>query len=331
MLTALLDGGIAFTLFLQSLGDWLFAPMEFFTVLGTEEFYLLVLPVLYWAVDRRLGLRVGVILLLSSSLNWLLKIPFHMPRPYWYDARVLGLGGGESSFGIPSGHAQNPLSVWGLVASAVRRGWLTAIVAVVVLLIGLSRLVLGVHFYFDVLAGWLIGLLLLWAFLRLEGPVTAWLKRQSFGKQVGAALAVSLALVLTGALVRSSLQDYQVPAEWTANALADVPDEPIAPLGLEGLITSAAALFGFAAGALWLARGKGFSPEGPFWKRTLRFVVGLVGVLALWQGLGAVFPREADLLSYTLRFLRYGLIGSWISALAPILFVRLKLTERAEK
>ena len=54
----------------------------------------------------------------------------------------------------------------------------------------------------------------------------------------------------------------------------------------------------------------------------MRFVIGLVGVLVLWQGLGAVFPRDADVISYTLRFVRYALVGMWIMGAAPWLFIR---------
>ncbi|MBK9603359.1 MAG: hypothetical protein IPO36_16190 [Anaerolineales bacterium] len=55
----LIESGIAFIIALQSLGDWLIAPMQFFSYLGNEEFFLLVLPLLYWSVDSALGLRSG--------------------------------------------------------------------------------------------------------------------------------------------------------------------------------------------------------------------------------------------------------------------------------
>src|SRR3990172_5299463 len=55
--------GLPVIQFLQSLGDWLVKPMEFFSFLGREEFFLLVLPLLLWCVDVGLGVRAGVILL----------------------------------------------------------------------------------------------------------------------------------------------------------------------------------------------------------------------------------------------------------------------------
>jgi len=63
----------------QSLGDWLVVPMRFFSFLGTEEFFLLVMPLLYWCIDASLGIRVGFIMLFSSGLNLIIKIPLTDP------------------------------------------------------------------------------------------------------------------------------------------------------------------------------------------------------------------------------------------------------------
>ena len=62
-------------------------------------------------------------------------------------------------------------------------------------------------------------------------------------------------------------------------------------------------------------------------KRALRFVVGLIGVLILWRGLGLVFPDNNDLISYLLRYIRYTFVGFWIAAGAPWLFFRFKLAD----
>ena len=66
---------------------------------------------------------------------------------------------------------------------------------------------------------------------------------------------------------------------------------PPDPLALSGLISNAGVFFGLAAGALALNTRGGFATAGLWWKRLLRFPVGLTGVFLLWYGLGAVFPR----------------------------------------
>ncbi|MEJ2411829.1 MAG: hypothetical protein P8Y34_02380 [Anaerolineales bacterium] len=62
----------------------------------------------------------------------------------------------------------------------------------------------------------------------------------------------------------------------------------------------------------------------------MRYLLGLVGVAALYLGLGSIFPDTVDLTSYILRFLRYTLIGLWISWGAPVLFISLKLAKRSD-
>jgi len=62
-------------------------------------------------------------------------------------------------------------------------------------------------------------------------------------------------------------------------------------------------------------------------KRLARYLLDLVGVILIWYGLKAVFPSEANLLGYALRYLRYALVGLWVSVGAPALFIRLRLAK----
>ena len=117
---ALLQWELTVNLFFQGLGAWLSPIMAAITWLGSEYFYILFMALLYWCVDTTLGIRVGLILLLSNSVNSLFKVLFHTPRPYWIDSRVKALVY-ESSFGLPSGHAQNAMSIWGTPGSHPKR------------------------------------------------------------------------------------------------------------------------------------------------------------------------------------------------------------------
>jgi membrane-associated phospholipid phosphatase len=325
MIADLNDAGLQIILYLQALGDWITVPMQFFSFLGDEEFFLLIMPALYWCVDAALGLRMGIILLLADNLRIILKLAFHTPRPFWVDPQVRALAY-ESSFGAPSGHAMNAAAVWGLMAVELRSPWARAALGGLIFLIGFSRITLGVHFPADVLAGWIFGFLLLWSFSRLETPARAWLSRQRLAARLLAAFTLSFAMILAGALVRMGLSNWQMPAAWLENAAAASPQMlETGPLSLSELMTSAGALFGLAAGSIWLYDRRGFETRGPMGKRLLRFPIGLVGVIGLWFGLGALFPRGEFLLAYILRFLRYFLVGFWISALAPLVFIRLGL------
>ncbi len=311
----------------QALGRWLYLPAQFFTFLGSEEFYFLVMPVFYWCVDAALGLRLGLMLALSNGVNAALKLGFHSPRPYWTDPGVKALAS-EPAFGLPSGHAQNSASMWGLMGRLARLRWVNAAAWVLVLLIGLSRIYLGVHFLSDVVAGWLAGGLLLAAFLKLDGPVSAWVGRLSFKQLLLACVAAAGALFLVVlAASAATAAAVQVPPEWAANALA-AGGEPIHPLGSEAAYTLGGTFLGLTAGAAWMfRRAGGFRPLPGFWQRAACYGIGLVGVMLFWFVLGRVLPRGEDTLGLLLRLGRYFLVGAWVSAGAPWLFKRLGLVQ----
>jgi membrane-associated phospholipid phosphatase len=322
----ILDWGVQFILTLQKSA---FAPltalMRLISFLGQEEFYLLFAPAVYWCMDAALGLRLGLFLMTSASLNTALKFVFHAPRPYWYDPYVLALAE-ETSFGIPSGHAQNGAVFWGVIAAALRRrrAWIAA--ALIAFFIGLSRLYLGVHFPTDVLAGWLIGAALLWWLSGMVKPALWMIRSLPLLAQIGYPFAVSLFLIVLPVFIRMFLAGWQLPPEWSANAAAAFPaSEPIHPLEISGVISNAAAFFGMAAGALLLTRSGGFNAGGALHLRLARYLLGLAGVVILWYGLGEIFPRGEALLPYALRYLRYALVGLWVTWGAPLLFRRLRL------
>ena len=324
---ALINLGISIIIAIQGLGGWLIIPMKFFSFLGNEEFFLLVLPLLYWSVDSALGLRVGLILVTSNVFNNIFKLFFAGPRPYWVSTQVNAWWTSETSFGIPSGHAQNAVTVWGMVAAYYRRTWVWVTMVAVMFLIGFSRIFLAAHFPHDVVFGWLLGAVLLWVFMRFWDPIAARIAPMTLRQQIIIAFIVSMVFVVLGFGASTLRSGFQIPADWPANA-GLVNGEVPAPLSPDGTFTSAGIFFGLAAGAAWIMSIGGYLAAGPLYKRVLRYVIGLVGVLILYMGLGAIFPRDPDLISYALRFMRYTLVGFWVSGGAPWTFIKLKLADR---
>jgi len=316
---------ILWILFVQGLGSWLAGTMRAISMLGNEEFYLLIMPALYWSFNAGLGFRVAIMLLLSNCFNATFKMLLHGPRPYWIDPQVQALIF-ESSFGAPSGHAQNAASIWGLLAYYMREKGEKAALIVLIGLIGFSRIYLGVHFISDVLLGFLLGGLLLWAFIRFEPSLSAWLSTRSLAHMLGLALISSLLIVLVVVLPAEGLRGWQIPAEWEVNALAAGPESEISAFNIEGAFTVGGTWLGLMAGIAWLYhRQGGYKVSKTPFQRILCYIIGVIGIFIFWYGLGAVFPRGADILSYALRYLRYTLIGLWVSAVAPLVFQRLGL------
>lgn len=98
----------------------------------------------------------------AGLINTVLKISFNRPRPDVFPWRTQHVG--LASF--PSGHAMTSIVVYGTLAFLIARlaptrllkrlVWALAIF--VILVVGLSRLYLGVHYPSDVLAGFAMGL-----------------------------------------------------------------------------------------------------------------------------------------------------------------------------
>ena len=301
------------SIWFQSTPEWLVKIFQGITFFGDTEFYILVMPALFWCINTALGIRIGVMLLVGGSINSILKFSFQWPRPFWVSPEIDSMVG-ASGFGFPSGHAQNAAGIWGLVAVSVRKNWIRWSALAAILLIGLSRIILGVHFTHDVLVGWLVGGLLLWLFMKLEDPITAWFKRNSIGMQILALIIITALFLIIAALL---VPPFNPPPS---------PSGAVNPYNYDGLLTTTGSFLGLGLGVILLNKTGMFSHEGKVGQKILRYVVGIIGVLALWKGLGSIFPDEIDLISYSLRFFRYFLIGLWIAYGGPKVFSWLKLT-----
>jgi hypothetical protein len=196
-------------------------------------------------------------------------------------------------------------------------------VVLIIFLIGFSRIILGVHFTHDVLVGWLVGALLLVIFLKIEKEVANWFKTKTVAVQILALIFATSLFLIPAILIVPPFNPPPIPQAWIEGA-----GEVIEPYHYEGLLTTAGSFFGLGLGVILLSQSGGFNASGPIWQRILRYLAGLVGVLALYLGLGSIFPDNIDLISYALRFTRYFLIGFWIAFGAPKLFGWLKLTDR---
>lgn len=327
MMESIFQIGINFILFLQGFGDWIFTPMKFFTFLGDEEFYLLITPVLYWCIDTGIGIRTALMLMVSSSIYNYGKWIFHTPRPYWY-SRQVKIFKAESSFGMPSGHSTSAVTIWGYLAASFRKTWFLIVAIGLMIMIGLSRMVLAVHFPHDVLFGWTLGIVILWGYIKAEPKVTRWLHSKTPTSKILISFLVSMVMIVIGILVLIPLSDWSIPATWLENAAIAFPDEPqINPVSLSGEITIAGTFFGLTAGHILLFANRGYSSKGEWWQQILRYLLGIVGVFAIWAGLDKIFPDGNNFIPYFFRYLRYGLVGFWITFLAPKIFIRLKVAE----
>lgn len=268
--------------------------MKGISLLGSGFFYIPILVLAYWCFDRRRGARYIILLLFSTFLNLWLKGLFAQPRPHELDASVSLAN--ETSYGLPSGHAQGSTVFWGKMAYLIPKPWGLILAIVLPLLVGLSRVYLGVHFPTDVFAGWAIGglLLIMDAFFGKRPESGA----QNFGIRLKVIAVAAVALIM--------------------NSL-DMKDPLIA-----------GAFLGFGLGSIFADRLAPFSTKGSAAKRGLRFLLGIAGVGAIYGSLRILSPAAGSGLYAIFRFLHFGILGAWVGLGAPWAFIKLGLAEKEE-
>ncbi|MEI8026742.1 MAG: phosphatase PAP2 family protein [Pseudomonadota bacterium] len=109
------------------------------------------------------GLRLLLLLVVGVGISDLLTVRLLKPwvgrlRPCreYQDVIVVVKGWCGGDYGFPSSHASNAAAIAAILWFLVPRKWFFA-AAFIVLLVGFSRIYLGVHYPGDVLAGFVVG------------------------------------------------------------------------------------------------------------------------------------------------------------------------------
>ena len=171
LLVLLYDGGagvMELIKFIQSFSSpFLDILFQLITMLGEDTFFILVTAVIYWCIDKKLGYKLGFVTLTSASINLGVKDFFKVPRPIGEPGiRSLRVHTAEG-YSFPSGHTQNTATIWTFFMIQFKRSWLYAAGVLMTMLVGLSRLYLGVHTPLDVVGGMIIGALwvIIWGYI----------------------------------------------------------------------------------------------------------------------------------------------------------------------
>jgi len=306
---------------LQAHFGWLATLMNAVSFSGTAVFFFAVLPAIWWCVSPGFGLRLGLLIPLSGCINAVLKLLFHTPRPYWVSTEVQAFST-HPTFSLPSGHAQNAVCFFGIAAVWMHKNRFWAIAVALALLTGFSRIVLGVHFPVDVLAGWLVGIVVLVLFAAADRRFSPGIAALSPAVQTAAVTAVSLLPVVAGlALV---VNGGEVPSSWveTAAAVSGLPaTEAINPYEPSTLLSSAGTLLGIGLGAVWM-QGR-YSAEGSTRARLSRYALGMAIAIVIYAGAGIVPDGGTVAAIWGIEYLRAAALGFWVSGGAPALFKRL--------
>jgi membrane-associated phospholipid phosphatase len=304
--------------------------MEAVTTLGAEGFFLAFVLLVFWCIDRSLGIDLVLLLTISGTVNITLKALLQGPRPFWTDPS-LRLASGPS-FSTPSGHAANSTALFGYLAwrlagrsqdgqpqGSPRRRLLAVLLLVCILLVCLSRVYLGVHFPGDVIWGCAEGIVVLVTYIGLKPWAAAWLRKRQLGAQIALAVGAAAAVLALNLLFLAARAGCAAGFEVTCTvARAQALGEAANVAGL---------LLGAGTGLALERYYVGFTTDGSAAQRILRYLLGLAGLLGIMFGLGLFLEGAPLALDSALRVLRAAAAALWGLFAWPWLFVRFGLAK----
>ncbi len=246
------------------------AFFQLITIFGEEIFLVPMLAMVYWTLNKKLGEKIGYIVLSSVTLNSVLKGFFNLDRPIGEEGiRTLRpeTATGQS---FPSGHSQGAATAGASISYYLKNKRVTIFAILLVALVGFSRLYLGVHYPKDVIVGILLGSLVTFIGVKL-------------------------------------LEKFNALNVYWITLLAFLPllifDQS------ENFIKSIGAFAGFVLGITFEKKLVNFTIDTSWLKKVIRIVVGLIFIVLIRSGLKMIFPQLMifDFIRYT--FLTFFAIG----------------------
>lgn len=273
------------------------------TQFGSEIFFILAVMILYWCIDKREGFRLVNLFMLSQITVGIIKTAVGRVRPYYHNG-IRPILEQTEGYSFPSGHSSN-IAVIGtdltLLAKKRHKYFKTALImsVITVALVMFSRVYLGQHFPSDTIVGAIIGTM---------AAVIGW-KLFDLLKDKEERLFYGIAPLSVACLV-IALVYFAVSGEQ-----------------LDSLATVAGTYLAAGLGYCLEKRYVGYEVRADkAWKYIVRVLIGAVIVLALKEGLKAVFGLFASGgLAIFMRFVRYFSMGIFVTLLAPMMFKKLKI------
>ncbi len=137
--------------------------MSLITKLGEETVVIVLAVLIFWCYSKKEGYYLIAVGFFGMLINQFLKVLFKIPRPWALDKNFTVVDGAKeqaTGYSFPSGHTQNATSLFGAVAMFSKKIWIKITAVAVLLLVGFSRMYLGVHTPLDVGVSLFIGAVL---------------------------------------------------------------------------------------------------------------------------------------------------------------------------
>ncbi len=152
---------------------------KYFDFFGAETGLLLLVLIVSFCWKKEVGQKLALITLCVNMWLPMIKSAVLRPRPYMeYPDRIkpLALSDEEAAamdvaaqgYSFPSMHSASIPALYFQLAKEAKKKWLWVAAAFLTVLVGFSRVVAGMHYPTDVLAGWILGFAVIGVFWLLD-------------------------------------------------------------------------------------------------------------------------------------------------------------------
>ena len=289
--------------FFDSMRNTFFNYFNYFvsTILGSL-FLIILFLIIYWLYDKDKGLIIGYTLVSSFLINNFVKGLVNRRRPFEYEGHEYlrklvdtSLKDGATGTSFPSGHSQNSAALYSSVClqyNAKRLLVVRIVFIAFIILVGISRIYLGVHFPSDVLTGIVIGVAIafLCAFLQ-----------DMFGEKKWISYIVTLTIFTPCLFFKNSEGSFLFGRDF---------------------LKSYGMILGFASGAFLEEKTVNFGCNVPKLQKLLRLAIGLamVGVAYLIYGIVPKNIHENAIFTIVMHFL-IAFLGIYV---VPLIFTKIE-------
>lgn len=272
------------------------------TTLGEETAFLAIALIVFWCVDKKRGYLLMGVGFMGTMINQFLKLWFRVPRPWVLDENFTILEEAReaaSGYSFPSGHTTMAVGTFGSIAASSKKRWVQVACVLIAVLVGFSRMYVGVHTPADVLVGALTSVVL----ILLLRPVTLGDCEKGMKLLLAAMIAAALGLL-------AFVELYPFPADVDAENLQS---------GVKNAYTMIGCLTGVAIVYAVDLKYMDFVTHAKWWAQILKAVLGLLLVVAVKEGLRA--PLEALFEGHmAARAVRYFLVVIVAGIIWPMTF-----------
>ncbi|OOB77180.1 MAG: hypothetical protein BEN19_02355 [Epulopiscium sp. Nuni2H_MBin003] len=177
--------------------------METITICAESAFLLAIISIIYWCLNKDIAIKLASAILINAVLTATIKGIVKKPRPF--ELGIVKPLRVETAIGyaFPSGHTSTATAFWGSAVTVFKNNSMLIFSIIIVILTGISRLYLGVHWPTDVLAGVFLGIIsvfisdLVWKNKKylLEGSIIILVISVFFSTHVASAAAALFGIV----------------------------------------------------------------------------------------------------------------------------------------